>query len=320
MYNEFTFKHQMNYVYVDWDITSRCNFACHYCDPAAHDGKYNFPSLPVAKNVITKINDRYSEVKKFAVYNLFGGEPTIWKELPEFSKFVKTINPDNKLQLLTNGNKTIKWWKRSAPFIDKIIVSVHVAQTDITELVEKFNQLAEDIVIDFQLAMDLKIFDKCVEYYRYAEQHLHPNISLRAKPLRVMLGEAELMPYSEEQKQILKSLQHRQGKQVEGIAIPMVKKLDGKIIDEDVDITQLVLNKENKWKDWACWIGIDTINITRKGNVTIGSQCNEDLILGNIYQDNFIFPLKPVICKYNTCGCYADIHTRKVKDYKGETL
>lgn len=320
MYDEFTFKHKMEYVYVDWDITSRCNFACYYCNPEAHDGKFNFPSLTVAKNFVDKVHEQYTGVKEFAVYNIFGGEPTIWRELPEFSEYVKSVNSKNVLQLLTNGNRTINWWKRNAPYIDKVIVSVHVAQTDIKELVNKFNQLADDIIIDFQIAMDQLIFDKCVEYFLYAKENLHPNISLRAKPLRKILGDSELMPYLDNQKDILSKLENKNGKQIEGIAIPMVKKSNGTVVDSDVDITKLVLNKENNWNGWACWIGIDTINVTREGNITIGSQCNPDIIIGNINNLDFNFPLKPIICKYDTCGCYADIHTRKVKNYKGETL
>ena len=320
MYNEFTFKHDMKYVYVDWDITSRCNFSCYYCNPEAHDGKYNFPSLDVAKNFVDKVNEQYTGIKEFAVYNIFGGEPTIWGELPAFSEYIKSINSKNILQLLTNGNRTLKWWKRNAPYIDKIIVSVHVAQTDIVELVDKFNQLADDIVIDFQLAMDQVIFDECVKYFQYAEKNLHPNISLKSKPLRKMLGESELMNYTQLQKETLSTLQNKNGKQIQDIAIPMIKKNNGTVVDPDVDITQLVLNKENNWNGWACWIGIDTINVTREGNITIGSQCNPDIIIGNINNLDFNFPLKPIICKYNTCGCYADIHTRKVKDYKGETI
>lgn len=320
MYDEFTFKHGMDYVYVDWDITSRCNFSCYYCNPEAHDGKYNFPELDTAKNFVDKVQEEYKDIKKFAVYNIFGGEPTIWRELSDFSKHVKAVNPKNIVQLLTNGNKTVNWWKRNAPYIDKIIVSVHVAQADIVELVDKFNAVADDIVIDFQLAMDIRIFDKCVECYNYAEKNLHPNISLKSKPLRKMLGDSELMPYTPDQKTVLSTLKNKNGKNIDGIASPMVKKYQGNIVDSDVDITNLVLNKENNWNGWACWIGIDTINITREGNITIGSQCNPDIILGNINNLNFKFPLKPIICKYQTCGCYADIHTRKVKNYKGDTL
>lgn len=320
MYDEFTFKHGMDYVYVDWDITSRCNFSCYYCNPEAHDGKYNFPELDTAKNFVDKVQEEYKDIKKFAVYNIFGGEPTIWRELSDFSKHVKAVNPKNIVQLLTNGNKTVNWWKRNAPYIDKIIVSVHVAQADIVELVDKFNAVADDIVIDFQLAMDIRIFDKCVECYNYAEKNLHPNISLKSKPLRKMLGDSELMPYTLDQKTVLSTLKNKNGKNIDGIASPMVKKYQGNIVDSDVDITNLVLNKENNWNGWACWIGIDTINITREGNITIGSQCNPDIILGNINNLNFKFPLKPIICKYQTCGCYADIHTRKVKNYKGDTL
>ena len=320
MYDEFTFKHDMKYVYVDWDITSRCNFSCYYCNPEAHDGKYNFPSLDIAKNFVDKVNEQYSGIKEFAVYNIFGGEPTIWRELPAFSEYIKSINSKNILQLLTNGNRTLKWWKRNAPYIDKIIVSVHVAQTDIVELVNKFNQLADNIVIDFQLAMDQVIFDECVEAFKYAELHLHPNISLKSKPLRKILGDSELMPYTLEQKTILSKLRNKNGIYIDGMASPMIKKYQGNIVDRDVDITNLVLNKENNWNGWACWIGIDTINITREGNVTIGSQCNPDIILGNIRDLDFNFPLKPIVCKYQTCGCYADIHTRKVKNYTGDTL
>ena len=49
--------------------------------------------------------------------------------LSPFSEFVIL-----HLQLLTNGSRSLRWWKKHADFIDKIIVSVHVAQCDIKEL------------------------------------------------------------------------------------------------------------------------------------------------------------------------------------------
>jgi organic radical activating enzyme len=318
IYDELT--HFKNYVFVDWDISSRCNYNCYYCTPESHDGKINFPDITVAKKVVEKIEKEYSSCKEFAVYNLLGGEPTIWNDLPEFSKYIKSINNKNILQLLTNGNRTLRWWENSAPYIDKIIVSVHVAQTDIVKLVEKFNKLADKIYIDFQFAMDVAVFDQAVEDYYYAYNNLHENICLYSKPLRKVLNNTELMPYTELQIETIKKLPSKWSRSIEIFETPMVKKLNGTVVDPAVNIGKLVLSKENNWYGWACWIGIDTITINRYGNVKIGSGCNPDLVLGNINSLDFKFPLIPVKCKYTTCGCFADISTTKKLNYTGPMI
>ena len=60
---------------------------------------------------------------------------------------------------------------------------------------------------------------------------------------------------------------------------------------------------------------IDTITINRTGDIKIGSGCNPDLVLGNISNLNFKFQLIPVRCRYDTCSCFADIATTKIKNY-----
>ncbi len=311
-YDEFT--HNNRYVYVDWDLSSRCNYSCHYCTPDSHDNKIDFPDLSDAIALVNKITIEYADVKDFAIYNLLGGEPTIWTELPEFSKHVKQANNKNMIQLLTNGNRTVQWWKRNAAYIDKIILTVHVAQADIVELVEKFNELANDMYIDFQVAMDIAVFDKCVADYHYAYNNLHKNISLYPKPLRIVLGGHELMPYTPEQDNIIKTLPSKWGRELE-FQSPLIKKYKGDVVDPAVNINKLVLNKENNWKDWACWVGIDTITINHKGDIKIGTQCNPDLVMGNLGNLNFKFPLIPVKCRYDTCSCFTDISTTKIKNY-----
>tara|TARA_R110000772_G_scaffold256190_1_gene372626 strand:+ start:355 stop:1323 length:969 start_codon:yes stop_codon:yes gene_type:complete len=311
-YDEFT--HNNRYVYVDWDMSSRCNFSCYYCSPESHDNKINFPKISDAISLVDKIATEFQGVKDFAVYNLLGGEPTIWTQLPEFSEYVKKVNKNNIIQLLTNGNKTVRWWRRNAPYIDKIILTVHVAQTDIVELVEKFNQLVGDIHIDFQFAMDIAIFDKCITDYHYAYENLHKNISINPKPLRTVLSANELMPYTDVQLDILKNLPRRWGSELE-LDSAMIKKYHGDITDTDVNISKLVMNKKNSWKGWACWVGIDTITINRDGNIKIGSSCNPDLVLGNISKLDFKIPLIPVKCRYDVCSCFTDIMATKIKDY-----
>ena len=106
----------------------------------------------------------------------------------------------------------MRWWKKYAKLIDKIIVSVHVAQCDIVELVNKFNTIVDEIDIDFQIAIDIKIFDKCIKYYNYAFKNLSNQITLRPKPLKVLLGGPKLMPYTDQQKRIIQELSEKYGK------------------------------------------------------------------------------------------------------------
>ncbi len=122
------------------------------------------------------------------------------------------------------------------------------------------------------------------------------------------------MPYTPEQDNIIKTLPSKWGNELD-FQSPLIKKYKGNVVDPAVNINKLVLNKENNWKDWACWVGIDTITINHKGDIKIGTQCNPDLVMGNLGNLNFKFPLIPVKCRYNTCSCFTDISTTKIKNY-----
>jgi organic radical activating enzyme len=317
-YDELT--HKKRYVYVDWDMSSRCNYKCHYCTPESHDGKVNFPAFDKAITLVDKIDKDFISVKDFAVYNLLGGEPTIWNKLTDFSKHVKLVNNKNILQILTNGNKTLDWWERTSPYLDKILLTVHVSQSNIKELVHKFNSITADVCIDFQIAIDINCFDKCIDDYNYASEHLNNNINLYPKPLLAILSKPELMPYTDDQTHIISNLPHKNGKNLDLLSNPMIKNLNGTTVDNKVDINQLILKKENSWKGWACFIGIDTITINRYGDIKIGSGCNPDLVLGNLDNLNFEFPFIPVKCRYDLCGCVTDICTTKIKNYNSPMI
>ena len=86
----FTHAIPRNYIFVDWDMSSICNYDCYYCNEEIHDGKVKFPDIQVAKNVVDKINLEYKD-KDYAYFNLLGGEPTAWKHLDEFSYQIVTI-------------------------------------------------------------------------------------------------------------------------------------------------------------------------------------------------------------------------------------
>lgn len=311
--NRFDYATQREYVYIDWDMSSRCNYACHYCEPAAHDGKYDFPTIENAKLLVDKISKTYTD--KFAVFNLFGGEPTIWREIPAFFEYVKSVNPKNRVQLLTNGNKTKRWWQKNQNNIDSVVVSVHVAQVDIVELVDKFNACAGTFDIHFQICMDIENFELALQQYEYCVYNLDNRIRLDYKPLRISLDKAESMPYTKEQISAMKMLKKVDGVKKDHYGVSMVDENNNSI-----DLQKLLLEKQNKFKNWACWIGIDTLNITREGNVTIGSQCFPNFVLGSIHKLDFEIPYKPVKCQYEYCSCLTDLTTKKIKNYNGELL
>jgi organic radical activating enzyme len=315
-YDEIRFLTDLRSIFVDWDLSSKCNYKCSYCTPASHDGKINFPSIDTFKRVVDKIQQEYADIKDYAVYNLLGGEPTIWNQFEECSRYIKQVNPKNRLQILTNGNRTLGWWQRNIDYINRVILTVHVAQADIKELVSKFNALNTDSYIEFQIALDIAVFDKCVEDFHYAKENLNSNIRVSAKTLLKLLSDPGIMDYTDAQREVIKRITYTPQRTKN----KFVKLQDDQVVDDDIDMFGMILQKQNNWKDWACWIGIDTITIRNTGEFKIGSMCNPHLILGNIQDLKFDIPKIPVRCKYSECGCLTDIYTKKVKNYSGPTL
>ncbi len=317
-YDEIRFLTEPRSVFVDWDLSSKCNYRCSYCSPSSHDGKIDFPSIDVVKRVVDKIQYEYAGIKDYAVYNLLGGEPTIWNKFEECSRYIKQVNPKNQLQILTNGNRTLSWWQRNINYIDRVILTVHVAQADIKELVNKFNALSTNSYIEFQIALDIAVFDKCVEYFYYAKENLNSNIHLSAKTLLKILSDPGVMEYTDAQREVIKKITEKPARPA--TQNRFVKLHNNQVVDDRVNMFDMILQKQNNWKDWACWIGIDTITITVAGDFKIGSMCNPHLILGNIRDLNFNIPKIPVRCNYSECGCLTDIYTKKLKYYNGPTL
>lgn len=316
-YDEIRFVNEPPYVFIDWDMSSKCNYKCSYCTPASHDGKIDFPDINVVKQFVDKIDIEYNGIKEYATYNIIGGEPTLWNKFEEFSTYIKQVNPKNKLQILTNGNRTLNWWQRNIRYIDTVILTVHVAQADIKELVNKFNALDTNAYIELQIGLDVAVFDKSIEYFHYAKEHINENIKLSAKPLLKLLSDPEWMSYTEEQQRIIQDLTPTTDDTITPVKFAKFK---NDVVIEPARLNDLILKQQNNWYGWACWIGIDTLTVTREGFVKIGSMCNPNLKLGSIYNLDFSIPKIPVRCKYTSCSCLTDIYTKKKKYYYDNTL
>jgi hypothetical protein len=73
------------------------------------------------------------------------------------------------------------------------------------------------------------------------------------------------------------------------------------------DVIKLHLNK---YKDWTCNIGLESLMINWDGEVHRAT-CRVGGSLGNIYTGTFLQPVDPVTCDRNFCTCAADIPITK---------
>jgi hypothetical protein len=84
--------------------------------------------------------------------------------------------------------------------------------------------------------------------------------------------------------------------------------IDDKEIIHSNDVIKLHLNK---YKDWSCNAGIESLMIDNDGEV-YRATCRVGGSLGNIYDNTFTVPEDPVICTRNYCTCSADIPLTKL--------
>jgi len=124
-----------NVFILDIFTSDYCNYNCWYCWPGAHAATTKLPALSdLAKNNLRHIVKSLQGNKQLIV-KFSGGEPTIWQHIEDYVEFFKK-EFDAKIEIITNGSRTIRWWKKNLNVVDYVAVSVHPLQADINHLVE----------------------------------------------------------------------------------------------------------------------------------------------------------------------------------------
>jgi hypothetical protein len=89
-----------------------------------------------------------------------------------------------------------------------------------------------------------------------------------------------------------------------------------KVLDDGTtvlaDPPELIAREENNWKGWNCYIGVENLVIDYAGRIRRG-WCNVGGIIGNVQDDVFQFPQKPIVCSVAKCFCGIDIMSTKEK-------
>lgn len=303
-----------NPVVIDWAPGNTCNFSCDYCHPTINDGSFSWQKFTDAKRFLDFIWESVClPNNQKLLINLQGGEPTLWPALTEFCTYVKQLDTENSIRLLTNGTRDTNWWIQRNDIIDSAIVSIHNGQSKKERISEKFWAVQEaGINISMHVMIDVNYFDDCIETYEYLYKH-NTNSELLFKPLRINIGSETLQPYSDNQKIQLNQLPSRSHPSNIMYNLPMQWRLGDNIkLVNDIE-RDLILTHENNWQDWYCNVGIETFVVNHEGYIKGGSFCFQHLNYGHITDEQYKLPLLPIKCKYNGCYCLTDLQTTKRK-------
>jgi len=97
------------------EITTRCQASCPMCPRNIHGGISN-PTLPLNDWTVGDFkaifnHDVLDQIKKVIFCGDFG-EPTLNSDLPGMCEYLKTAQPDIKVEIFTNGGaRSTTWWQ-----------------------------------------------------------------------------------------------------------------------------------------------------------------------------------------------------------------
>jgi organic radical activating enzyme len=306
-------------VYIDWTLGNFCNFKCSYCPDYLHNGTNPMSDIEIAKKFIRKLFAHYITKldKRYFVFNFLGGEPTLWKHLGDFVRWIKEYSSEqgvvSYIEILTNGSRTIRWWKDYVQYFDRIKITHH------TEFANpEHTKTVANLVVDnnknaaVQVTMIPAMWNTCMEHLEIISDTKHC-FQIDVKPLRVDFGSV-LYEYSDEQLNIFKTTYRPEKDLPQTDSIGMASKFilsDG--AETYIRYQELITKKENTWLGWNCWAGLDIISITQTGFIKLGGACQVgSKIVGKfIHDEDLEFPTVPVICTQQWCSCGPDMETRK---------
>ena len=317
MTNLYKIKTRNNILVVDWILSNVCNFKCTYCTPDSNGGDLYWPDIEQCETVVRRITEQSNH--DYRIYTILGGEPTVWKNFTKLSEIIKQVDPNSIVNILTNGSRTLKWWNRTKPYIDKVSISYHHQEADVDHTIEVVNAIQDDCQTNIQMLMDINDWDKCVGIF----EKLRDNtvVPIQIKKLQVEFGQKDWMPYTDEQRQWMSEAHRSTANR------PSTKRNKTSLgIDcyyDDGTITQennhnLIQAGKNKFEGWACNIGQDLVVIKANGDVVPANACNNQIVMGNIKTapEKVNLLTNPIICAYKECTCGSDIEINKLQPHE----
>jgi len=287
-------------VKVEWNLGKRCNYDCSYCPSSIHDNTSPHTDIEVLKAAVDKLMTLGKPIR----LSFTGGEPTVH---PKFKELIKYCNHVGVSWISVTTNGTLPFEFYASLNIDQLVFSLHL-EYDWQRVYNTMHKVAEGTTIKIiaqimchhsHMTTAMTIFARCLTHH----------IPTTLRRIRWTEGDHDLfddMRYHPDELNWIKE----QESTVQGNCI-----IDDTQIIHANDVIKLHLNK---YKDWTCNAGIESLMINWNGDVHRAT-CRVGGSLGNIYEGNFVAPSDPVTCDRNFCTCAADIPLTKISNDKNNS-
>lgn len=291
-------------VEVEISLGNTCNYACSYCPPSLHDGSLGWIEKEHVKAFLDTIDEQFAGRSVLIQYT--GGEPTVYPGFEEILQYGKDLGFHHSI--ISNGSRKPRFWEKFSSYFDKVHLTFHQEQADLEHFTEIVKIASQNVLVHVNFTMIPDIYE---EIYEAAQSLAHmDNVTITLKALRINFG-AELYPYSDDQLDRMKKFRSLGKRSPSNHLRGMMKVIhdDGTVIEKPP--SRFIVDGDNKWEGWKCWVGIQQITVKPNGDIYRGI-CRVGGILGNI-RGEYTFPDEPVTCTREFCSCVTDIMTRKEK-------
>lgn len=297
-------------VTVSWNLSNVCNYRCGYCEEEFNGGDREFPDLDKIAPFLGGL-DRAMAGKKL-VFEIKGGEPTLWNDLPKFTSFLRARGWHSVV--VTNGSRRIDWWKTHISQIDIVCLSFHPQYASIDHFLEVIETVYRNALSGVLVAMDPAHFTRAVEAVNRLRERF-PWLSVTPIQLAQPGSGGTLYKYNDLQRAALTKLasfqtaepppEHFYNPRLRG-GRSRITALgsDGSLKETtDEEVKQKGLNR---FSGWSCTAGLNRLHIETDGRVFRG-QCRVGGEIGSIYTDRIAFPEETVKCDRDLCFCGPEI-------------
>lgn len=282
---------------IEWNLGKRCNYNCSYCPSSIHDNTSSHTDIEILKKAI----DNLTTLGKPIRLSFTGGEPCVHPMFQELIMYARHKDVQ-WISVTTNGTLPYEFY-RILP-VDQYVFSIHL-EYDWLRVYNTLSKLAYATKIKL-IAQIMCHSDYIIDAKTAYARCMSEGIPCTLRRIRWTEGDHDLfddMRYHPDDLHWIKKHEAT----VQGNCVIYKGELSKQIIHAN-DVIKLHLNK---FKDWSCNAGIESLMINWNGDVHRAT-CRVGGSLGNIYEGSFVVPSEPVTCDRNFCTCAADIPLTKV--------